>query len=268
MKKSAIQEKIKRTFFVLLVISLKITAQNNETHDLEKIFEGHPGCFVCLNKQSGEYLRYNASRCAQRYLPASTFKIPNALIGLETKIADDENFIIKWDGVERPNKVWNKDHTLASAMEFSVVPYYQELARRIGSNKMQKFLNEFDYGNKKIGKATDYFWLDNSLKISANEQVEFLKKLYDYKLNISKRSIDIVKTILPEEKYEMSLLKYKTGAGQKEDGTYIGWLVGYVEKRENIYFYAFNTEAKTFEEIKELRDINCRKILKYFKIIE
>jgi beta-lactamase class D len=253
---------------VLLLLTVTVSAQDKESLNIDRFYEGHNGCFVCYNKQSGEYFRYNTARCKQRFLPASTFKIPNSLIGLETKIIADGNFVIKWDGVERQIKEWNRDQTLSSAIQYSVVPYYQELARRVGKTAMQKFLNELDYGNKTIGDAIDRFWLDNSLKISADEQVDFLKKLYDYKLNISKRSIDIVKKIIPQEKYDKSLLKFKTGTGSKEDNTYIGWLVGYVEKENNVYFYAYNIEAKTYDEVKQLRDTKSREILKYLKIVE
>jgi beta-lactamase class D len=259
---------MKKSLIVLFLLSITISAQSKESLNIEGFFEGHNGCFVCFNKQSGEYFKYNRTRCKQRFLPASTFKIPNSLIGLETKVIADENFVIKWDGVERQIKEWNRDQTLSSAIQFSVVPYYQELARRVGKTTMQKFLNEFSYGNKTIGKNVDRFWLDNSLKISADEQIEFLKKFYDYKLNISRRSIDIVKKIMPQEKYNKSLLKFKTGTGTKEDGNYIGWLVGYVEKENNVYIYAFNIEAKTYEEVKQLRDTKSREILKYLKIIE
>jgi beta-lactamase class D len=243
-------------------------AQSKDTIDLKTFFHGHPGAFVLFDMNKNKYFRYNDSRCAERFLPASTFKIPNSLIGLETLVIKDENFVIKWDGTTRPIKEWNRDHTLASAIKYSVVPYYQELARRVGKNTMETYLNKLDYGNKIIGKEVDRFWLDNSLKISADEQIEFLKRFYNYKLPISRRSIDIVKKILSEEKYNKSILKSKTGTGTKEDKKYIGWLVGYVEKAKNVYFFAFNVDAGTFDEVSQLRNKASREILKYMKVIE
>ena len=257
-----------RFFLIIIVWAGVITAQETDTSAIANYFRGHIGAIVVYNNNSGKYFRYNAKRCAQRFLPASTFKIPNSLIGLETGVIPDENYVIKRDGVERSIKEWNRNHTLATAIQFSVVPYYQELARRVGRDRYNDYLKKINYGNETIGDRVDYFWLDNSLKISANEQVDFMKKFYEYKLPFSKRSVNIVKKIIPEEKYANSILKFKTGGGEKEDGTWIGWLVGYVERKNNIYFYAFNAEGKTFEDVADLRNKASREILKYLKIIE
>ena len=254
----------------MFLIATVTVAQNkkNDSLAIEKIFDGHTGAIVLFNMQSKEYLRYNRVRCSERFLPASTFKIPNSLIGLEAGIIPDENFVIKWDGVKRENEEWNKDHTLATAIKFSVVPYYQELARRVGRGRFSGYLERIGYGNKTIGEEIDTFWLDNSLKISADEQIDFLKRFYEYKLPFSERSINIVKKILPEEKYPNSLLKFKTGAETKEGGKWLGWIVGYVEKKSNVYFFALNIEAKTYGETRELRDNLSRKILTELKMIE
>ena len=246
----------------------KKSNQNTDSLKVAALFKGHAGAFVMYNNQTKKYFRFNKARCAERFSPASTFKIPNSLIGLESGVIADEDFTIKWDGIKRWNDEWNKDHTLATAIKYSVVPYYQELARRVGRKSMEKYLTSLNYGNKTIGEKVDMFWLNSSLKISADEQVEFLKHLYDYKLPFSKRNIDLVKKIIPEEKYPKSILKFKTGTGTKEDETYIGWLVGYVEKGTDVYFYAFNIEAKTFEEVRDLRDNLSRKILTGLRIIE
>ncbi|MHB8905033.1 MAG: class D beta-lactamase [Melioribacteraceae bacterium] len=256
--------------FITFLIATVTVAQNqkNDSLAIEKIFDGHTGAFVLFNMQSKEYLRYNRARCAKRFLPASTFKIPNSLIGLETGVIPNENFVIKWNGIKHRNEEWNKDHTLATAIKFSVVPYYQELARRVGRDRFSGYLERIGYGNKTIGEEIDTFWLDNSLKISADEQIDFLKRFYEYKLPFSERSINIVKKILPEEKYPNSLLKFKTGAGTKEDGKWLGWIVGYAEKKSNVYLFALNIEAKTYGETRELRDNLSRKILTELKMIE
>jgi beta-lactamase class D len=248
-------------FLFLLFFSFVTRAQTWDSIKVGKLFRNHKGTMVVYDKANEKYFRYNTNRSAERFLPASTFKIPNSLIGLETGVLQDENTMIPWDGIERPNKDWNKDHTLVSAIKYSVVPYFQELARNIGIIKYPKYLKIMNYGNQKIGEKIDFFWLDNSLKISANEQINFLLNFYDYKFSFSKSNVDIVKKIIPEEKHKNTLFKFKTGCGEKEDGKYIGWLVGYVEAKNNVYFYAFNIDAKTFEEAKELRDSIPRKIL-------
>jgi len=259
---------------IFLAFTYRIIAQNN-TQDFIKYFENHEGAFVLFDNSGNKYFRINEERCSQRVLPASTFKIPNSIIGLETGVIPDENFIIKWDKVERGNKGWDKDNSLATAIKYSVVPYYQELARCVGKEKMQKYLNDFDFGNKKIGERIDTFWLDNSLKISPDEQIEFLRKFYFYKLPVSKRNIDIIKNIMNFEKYSQSILKYKTGGGQKEDGTWIGWLVGFIEKTSqnksdvnDVYFFALNVDGKSFEEISELRMKAAKNIFKQLNLIE
>lgn len=260
---------MKKTLFVLVMLSAAlVNAQESKQNELEKFFRNHDGAIVIFNHAAGEYVRYNEKRCEERFLPASTFKIANSLIGLETGVIPDENYTIKWDGIKRSVPEWNRDNTLATAIQYSVVPYYQKVARKVGREKYLNYLKKVGYGNEKIGMQVDTFWLDNSLKISADEQVEFLKKFYDYKLPFSKRSVDLVKKIMPSESYNNSVLKFKTGIGKKEDGTYIGWLIGYVEKEKTVSFFAFNVDARTFEEVGKLRDEIPRTIMKQLKILE
>ncbi len=102
------------------------------------------------------------------------FKILNALIGLDTKVVEDEYAIKYWDGVKREIDAWNQDHTLGSGMRHSVVWYYQELAREIGESEMKEGLVKANYGNKDISGGIDEFWLSSSLQISPVEQAHFL----------------------------------------------------------------------------------------------
>lgn len=248
---------------ILVLFTLILNAQQNRD-----LFEGYSGTMVVYDFQKDEYLTINSERAALRFTPASTFKIPNSLIGLETGVIEDENFVIVWDGKKRWSADWNRDHTLGSAIKLSVVPYYQELARRVGKEKMEHFLGLMDYGNKTTGERVDSFWLDGSLMISADEQIDFLKKFYGYKLPVSKRSVDIVKKIMSEEKYSRSIMKYKTGTGEKTSGEFIGWLVGYVEKGGGVFLFAFNVDGRTFEETVEIRARLSRKILMDLKILE
>ena len=253
--------------FVSISFSITTIAQTWDSLKAAKLFGKNVGTIVIYDKAQERYYRYNQPRAAERFTPASTFKIPNSLFGLESGIITDENHLLKWDGVKRWRKEWNQDNTLASAIKYSVVWYYQELARQIGKVKTEKYLKDIGYGNCRVGEKVDYYWLDNSLKISAEEQIAFLKRFYDYKLPFSKRSVDIVKKIMPEEKYKKSVMKFKTGTGNKEDGTWIAWLVGYVEKKGNVYFFAFNIEAATFEKVDKLRNKISREVLKQSKIL-
>lgn len=207
--------------------------------ELAQYFEGFDGAFVLYDLKGNRYVRYNPQRCEERLLPASTFKIMTALIGLETGVIPDENYVIPWDGTQYQRASWNHDHTLKTAFQNSVVWYYQEVARRIGQERMQQYIDAVGYGNQDITGNLDSFWLDGALRISADEQVEFLKKLYQGDLPFSPRSIALVKEIMLLETDHARQLRGKTGSGQVNN-VYIGWFVGYEEVNGNVYFFATN----------------------------
>jgi beta-lactamase class D len=152
---------------------------------------------------------------------------------LETAIAPDEQLIIRWDSVQRWNTLWNKDMNMREAFKVSSVPYYQELARRIGKDYMQHYLDTVRYGNKRIGQHIDMFWLNDTLQISADEQVGFLKKLYFEELPFSERSQRIVRSIMLQDDTPDYKLYYKTGTGVSKDST-IYWVVGFAERIEHV----------------------------------
>lgn len=258
---------MKKQLLIIFFINTIIFGQVWDSVKVAKAFGKNTGTLVIYDKVKEKYYRFNQQRAAERFTPASTFKIPNSLFGLESGVITDENHVIKWDGVRRWRKEWNRDNTLESAIKYSCVPYYQELARRIGKERSAKYLTDIGYGNCRIGDKVDFYWLDNSLKISAEEQIAFLKRFYNYKLPFSVRTVELVKKILPEEKYANSIMKFKTGTGTTEDNKWIAWLVGYVEKEKNIFFFAFNIEGANFEKTAKLRDELPRKILKQMKII-
>jgi len=210
--------------------------------ELERYFQGFQGAFVLYDLNRTQYIRHNPKRCGERFLPASTFKIMNSLIGLETGVIPDEKYVIKWDGEQYNIPSWNQDHTLKTAMHYSVVWYYQELARRVGKEKMQHYMNAVCYGNQDISGQIDTFWLEGGLRISADEQVEFLKRLYQGDLPLSQRSMNIVKEILVLEKAESYQLTGKTGSVQRIT-PHEGWFVGYLETKGNVYFFATNYET-------------------------
>lgn len=192
-------------------------------------------CFELSDNSHDQILLYNLERCSRRFSPASTFKIMNSLIALETNIAPDENLIIKWDGVPRREE-WNKDMTMREAFRVSCVPYYQELARRIGAVEMQQWIDTVRYGNKRIGGPVDLFWLNDTLQISPDEQVGLMKKLYFDKLPMSQRSQRIVRSLMLQEDSSEYRLYFKTGTQYDEaDPKHLtkAWLVGFVERRES-----------------------------------
>jgi beta-lactamase class D len=225
----------------LIILLLFITAAKSQ--DFKNYFDefGVKGSFIMYDMTGDKYVMYDSARCNTRFTPASTFKIPNSIIGLETGVIADENFVIPWDST-KSRETCDHDLTLKDAIKYSCVWYYKELARCVGAEKMQSMLNNFNYGNKDISNGVDKFWLEGSLKISQVEQIEFLKKLYKYELPVSKRSIDILKNIIELDSNSTYIMRGKTGWGF-QDNKDIGWLVGWVEKNGNAFFYAINIET-------------------------
>jgi beta-lactamase class D len=202
---------------------------------------GVHGTFVLYDLDRAGYLVYNPERVDSAYIPASTFKILNALVALETRVIDGADEMFEWDGVERPYDMWNQDHNLRSAFRVSAVWFYQELARRIGEGRLWHYVQAAEYGNVNIEGDIDRFWLDGELRISAMEQVQFLRRLYADDVPFSQPSIDTVKAIMIVEEHAEYLIRAKTGWGG-EEGDQIGWWVGYVERGDNVYFFATNID--------------------------
>jgi beta-lactamase class D len=148
--------------------------------DLAKRFFalGTTGTFVGYKVDDYLIIASDKVRSGEGKLPASTFKIPNSIIALETGVVEDpDKDVFKWDGVTRSIEAWNKDHTLRSAIAASAVPVYQEIARRIGQERMQKYVDLLDYGNRDIGGGIDQFWLTGNLRIDPIQQIDFVDRL-------------------------------------------------------------------------------------------
>lgn len=227
------------SFIVLISISSCSLNRAKVDDSLKKYFDDNKveGCFTMLSNSDGKVTVYNLKMDTTRYTPASTFKIVNSLIGLETGVISDEKMVIKWDGIKRWNDDWNKDLTMEQAFKVSSVPYYQEVARRIGRDTMQLWLDSLNYGNKNIGDKIDSFWLDNHLKISPDEQLGLVKRLYFDQLPFQKRTQQIVRDVMLQEDNTSYSLSYKTGLGLDESKNSIGWLVGWIEENKHPYFF-------------------------------
>jgi beta-lactamase class D len=238
-------KKTTRLYPLLFVLALACACSQAPAQelDLSAHFEerGVEGAFILYDLNEDATSRYNADRCSERFLPASTFKPLNAMIALEVGSVADEHEVIPWDGVDRGFAPWNQDHDLSTAMEHSVVWFYQELARRTGQERMQQYVDAVGYGNQDISGQIDSFWLVGGLRISPEEQIAFLRRLYEGDLPFSDRSIAVVKRIIPLEGAAGYELRGKTGwAG--EVTPQIGWFVGYLERDGNVYFFATNVE--------------------------
>ncbi len=242
-----------------------------EDNSLKKYFTDNnvDGTFAVFDNNKGDFTIYNLSRYKDSaYLPASTFKIVNSLIGLQIGIITNEKMVIKWDGIKRWNEDWNKDLTMEEAFKASAVPYYQEVARRIGKDTMQLWLDSLGYGSKNITTTIDSFWLDNSLKITSDEQLGLVKKLYFDQLPFSKTTQEIVKRVMIKEKNSNYTLAYKTGYGTKENGQKLAWIVGWIEENKHPYIFVLNIEGDSNTDLVTIRKKMLDDILKHLGFLE
>lgn len=230
-----------------------------ERSDWGPFFEGRLGCFVLFDALAESYSVWNAERAQTDFLPASTFKIPNSLIALETGVVPDLDTVIPWDGIERPFKQWNCDHTLGSALRNSVVPVYQEIARRVGETRMQEWVDRLDYGNRDIRGGIDVFWLEGGLRITALEQIRFLRRLHAGELPFSSASQAFVRQILLNEETDLYRLYAKTGFALRVSPG-VAWWVGWVDRGEQTWLFACNLDASSFAEARA-RETITRAIL-------
>ncbi|MGJ8736635.1 class D beta-lactamase [Zobellia laminariae] len=177
-------------------------------------------------------------------LPASTFKIVNSIIGLETGVIENDSVIFKWDGEKQWLKNWEQDLILRDAFQFSCVHCYQEVARKVGSKRMNDYVSKLNYGNLEIDSTNiDKFWLEGESRISQMQQIDFLKRLYNFELPISKRTESIMRNIMLIEETDQYKLSGKSGLSNN-NGEYNGWFVGFVEFKNNTYLFATNLEPK------------------------
>jgi beta-lactamase class D len=222
-------------------LTIAFTGQSQESPQLAKYFGNNKGCFLLYDLNQDKYVvRYNEEQCKKRLSPFSTFKVPNALIGLDMGILKDENTQYKWDGTQYPIKEWEQDQTLATAMRYSAVWYFQKVASQVGSDAYKQYLHEFNYGNEDISDGLTTFWLKSSLKISAQEQIDFFNRMYRNQLPVSAKSLEIVKKIIVQEKSENTEFSGKTGTAQKEK---LGWFVGHLYSNGKEFTFATNIEA-------------------------
>jgi beta-lactamase class D len=234
--------------FACLILLLgswqELFAKNyQEVPELAAIFkrEGLEGTFVLLDPSDDSLSVSNKARAEQRFIPASTFKIANSLIGLDTGVVKDVDEVLPYGGKPQPFKIWEKDMGLRDAIKVSNVAIYQELARRIGIDRMREGVRKLGYGNMEIGDVVDRFWLRGPLKISAVEQTEFLERLTKGQLPVKTEAVRAVKEITLLEKTENYELHGKTGWLFDE---HLGWFVGWVERDGKVYPFALNFDLR------------------------
>ena len=227
-------------------------------NDLKKYFDSVnvEGSFSFMNNQSGEITLYNMTLDTQRVLPASSFEIINTLIGVQSGRITDEKTVIPWNGKTSTHPEWDKDLNLKEAFQASAVPYFQEIARRIGHDTMKLWVDSLQYGNKDISGPIDSFWLNNHLKISPDEQLGLMFRLYFDKLPFQKYAQEIVRKLMLEEDNTLFKLSYKAGWGYDEQDHSVGWVVGYIEENRHVYFFV--TLMKSPDKEKNMKEAGLR----------
>ena len=199
------------------------------------------GTFVVADRATQQLVGHNVERAHQRFIPASTFKIPNSLIALENRAVADVDEVVPYGGKPQPLPQWERNLSMREAIKVSAVPIYQELARRVGLEKMLQSVKELNYGNAEVGEKVDRFWLDGPLKISAVEQVRFLQRLVDGGLRAKPENVAAVREITLLEKTDRYRLHGKTGWCTSVE-PHIGWFVGWVEEGGSISIFALNVD--------------------------
>lgn len=237
---------------ILLLVSLQALSARTyeETPQLTKVFRdnGVTGTFVLFEVATDTMFVSDKTRAMKRFTPASTFKIANSLIGLDAGAVKDVEEVLPYGGKPQRIKEWERDMGLREAIKISNVPVYQELARRIGLERMREGVRKLGYGNMEIGPVVDRFWLDGPLAISAVEQTEFLDRLVKGSLPIKPDAVRAVKEITLVEKTDRYELHAKTGWSVGPTPPEIGWWVGWVEREGKVYAFALNIDMPKDED--------------------
>ncbi len=190
-------------------------------------------CFIMRDNNHEAIHYYNKERSTARMMPASTFKLFISLIALETAVAPDDRLVIKYDSADGGRPEWQHDMDMREALKTSCEWYYRKLIARIGAEKMQHYIDTIRYGNMNISGDLTRCWVNDSLQITADEQVGFMKRLYFAQLPLSERSQRIVKDLMLHENEPGYKLYYKTGTGMK-NGKTIYWVAGFVERVQKV----------------------------------
>jgi beta-lactamase class D len=257
----------------LLSIAIMLLASNAYALDWQDSPEvgilfsnsGVQGTFVLYDLAADHLIGHNRVRAATRFIPASTFKIPNSLIGLSVGVVKTVDEVLPYGGKRQPSKAWEQDMGLRSAIKISNVPVYQELARRIGLERMRDNVARINYGNGEIGSAVDRFWLDGPLMISAVEQTQFLVRLARDELPFPKDLQAKVREIVQLEQGNGWTLYGKTGWADAEPPG-IGWWVGWVNKGNLLYSFALNIDMPHVSDATKRNELG-RVILKSLGVL-
>lgn len=236
----------KLTGFFLVSLCLQVHAADwTEIPEVAALFAnaGVTGTFVVYDVAGDRYCGHNRARAETRFVPASTFKIANTMIGLSVGAVESVDEVLPYGGQPQPFKSWERDMSLRDAIAVSNVAIYQELARRIGLERMREGVTRMGYGNTDIGTRVDTFWLVGPLRISAIEQTRFLARLTAETLPLTAEVQQQAREIIRLEQDAGWTLYGKTGWGNAPDPD-VGWWVGWVQSDERTFTFALNIDIR------------------------
>ena len=220
------------------------TTEKNITQlNLSSNFGDYTGSFVLYDQSADKWNIYNMDHASTRVPPNSTYKIYDALLGLESGIITPEHSTFTWNGEPCPFESWESDQDLTSAIHNSVNWYFQAIDSQAGFQSVKTFLQTINYGNQNTGTNLNLYWTDFSLKISPIEQVELLQNFYQNNFHFDRKNIQAVKNALLLSTTSSGSLYGKTGTGRVNGKDVNGWFVGYIESDNNTYYFATNIQA-------------------------
>ncbi len=219
------------------------SSKNISYVDLSAYFGKYEGSFVLYDLENDAWSIHDMEHATLRVSPNSTYKIYDALFGLEGSVITPENSFIAWDGKTYPFEAWNADQTLQSAMISSVNWYFESVDEQLGAADISNYIHEIGYGNENMSGNFSTYWLESSLKISPIEQVELLTRLQNDSFGFSPENINAVKDALCLSSSDAGTFYGKTGTGRVDGQDVNGWFVGLLETADNTYFFAANIGA-------------------------
>ena len=219
------------------------SSKNVSYVDLSTYFGEYEGSFVLYDLENDAWSIHDMEHATLRVAPNSTYKIYDALFGLEEEIITPENSFIAWNGETYPFEAWNADQTLQSAMNSSVNWYFESVDEQLGAANISNYIEEIGYGNENISGDFSTYWIESSLKISPIEQVELLTRLQNNSFGFAPENINAVKDAICLCASDGGTFYGKTGTGRVDGQDVNGWFIGYIETADNTYFFATNIGA-------------------------
>ena len=221
----------------------KSSSENISYVDFSKYFGKYEGSFVLYDLGNDVWSIHDIKHATLRVAPDSTYKIYDALFGLEEGVITPQDSFIAWNGENYPFEAWNADQTLQSAMASSVNWYFQSVDEQLGTTSVYDYIKEIGYGNKNMSGDFSTYWMESSLKISPIEQVELLTQLQNNNFGFAPENIIAVKDSICLSSSDAGTFYGKTGTGRVDGQDVNGWFIGYIETADNTYFFATNIGA-------------------------